>query len=703
MDLVTETMSSGTNSRVTLGVGGVDLEGGELVRLEAQPLRALASVVGRPRRYRCVLISAGRVRRRDGKPSTWVIDGEAIRAGAQLFAGVSVFVGHPGFLESGRNVRNLAGVTESVVEFIEGELSGVVALYDTEAGALCAALFDQILADRKAGRPVPDVGLSALFWHRTEMVDDDRITTEFTHVESVDVVFGPGTQTAVRAALQAVQAGATIAPEGGMMDEIGTVQTPVGGGDGALPAAASVAPAVQPVAEPGGFGGLTPAQVASLQKSYQQSQDLLVGQCQAFLDAQMTMLTGQLPQASLDHLRKQFGGRVFATSELEAAIGNQRDLVASLTQGGVIRGMGITEGQMMDSLDQITLAYEKLMGLPVDQPVRPLSGIRELYLLLTGDREMRGLFNPEYAQLSYTTSATMAEITRNVLNKVMLAQWVALGEAGYNWWQKVCHLEDFASLQQISWITVNGFGDLSTVTEGSAYAEISWDDARETADFIKKGGFVGLTLEMIDKDDVQAWRAVPRGLATAGIRTLSAAIAALFTDNDGCGPALTDTYYLFDATNHLNLITQPLDPDTWDIAVQTMFKQQEGGSSKRLGIRPKYLLVPVEQEKKGYQVLGSGVEPVSGVFYENVRKMATDNVVTVPEWTDEDNWAAAADPVVAPGIGIGFRFGRVPEIFTVTDPRMGLMFTNDVLPIKVRFFYAVGIVNYRALVKSNCG
>jgi hypothetical protein len=39
----------------------------------------------------------------------------------------------------------------------------------------------------------------------------------------------------------------------------------------------------------------------------------------------------------------------------------------------------------------------------------------------------------------------------------------------------------------------------------------------------------------------------------------------------------------------------------------------------------------------------------------------------------------------------------------VVSPLSGLMFTNDIMPIKVRYMYACGVVNYRAMVKSNCG
>jgi hypothetical protein len=60
---------------------------------------------------------------------------------------------------------------------------------------------------------------------------------------------------------------------------------------------------------------------------------------------------------------------------------------------------------------------------------------------------------------------------------------------------------------------------------------------------------------------------------------------------------------------------------------------------------------------------------------------------------------AQADPKMYPGLGLAFRYGRTPEIFSVADPRAGLMFTNDTMPIKVRFFFAVGPTDWRAWYK----
>ena len=70
-------------------------------------------------------------------------------------------------------------------------------------------------------------------------------------------------------------------------------------------------------------------------------------------------------------------------------------------------------------------------------------------------------------------------------------------------------------------------------------------------------------------------------------------------------------------------------------------------------------------------------------------------------WTDADNWAAVCDPRLYPTIGLGYRYGRTPELFSVASPTAGLMFSNDVMPVKIRFFYATGPTDWRGLYKEN--
>jgi hypothetical protein len=345
---------------------------------------------------------------------------------------------------------------------------------------------------------------------------------------------------------------------------------------------------------------------------------------------------------------------------------------------------------------------ERLCGLTprseLLQGVRPVSGIRELYLMLTGDYEFSGRFQPERVHLANVTTSTMTSLVKNAFNKVILDYFNTVDR----WWEPVCSHEDFQSMQDLTLITLGGFTELPTVSEGAAYTELAWSDAEEVASFVKKGGYVGVTLEMMDKDETRKFRAIPRKLAIAGYRTLAGLVSALFTDNSGVGPywpSSQSTYRLFDA-GYANLGSSALSASTWDACVQAMYKQVEATSSARMGIRPAYLMAPIELEKTALTIMDSQGEPGTADNDANVRR-GSSRVVVVPEWTDANDWAAVADPRIWPGIIIGYRYGRTPEVFIAGEETVGSMFTNDEMRIKARFVVAVGVGDYRPLYKAN--
>ena len=77
-------------------------------------------------------------------------------------------------------------------------------------------------------------------------------------------------------------------------------------------------------------------------------------------------------------------------------------------------------------------------------------------------------------------------------------------------------------------------------------------------------------------------------------------------------------------------------------------------------------------------------------------------ITSTPAWpTPAAGWAAVCDPQLWPTIGVGYRYGRAPEIFSVASPTAGLMFSNDTMPVKARFFFAVGPMDYRGMYKEN--
>ncbi len=416
-----------------------------------------------------------------------------------------------------------------------------------------------------------------------------------------------------------------------------------------------------------------------------------------------------LPGRAQSVVRMALEGREVGPSDVDAAIEAQRSVLAEAEEKSVVRGVDPLDAQA-DSLEKMAAAIDGLISgkRPTGLGVRPLSGIREAYIALSGDYEMMGKFVPENVGLANVTSSTMAGLVANALNKVVVNTFQSLPKE----FLEICSEEDFNTLQDVDWITLGGVGELPTVSEGGAYTEMTWDDQTETDAFVKKGGYLGLTLEAIDKDNTRRLRQAGPALGQSAWLTLLKSFSAIFTSNSGVGPTMSDSKALFHA-DHSNLGTTALSYAEWEAARTAMRKQTELNSGERLGalVVPKYLLVPPDLEGTALTVLLSEGQPGTSNNDENPwaegegrdarLAAAKRRVIVMDLWTDTNNWAAAADPLLYPSIGLGYRFGRTPEIFSVADENSGLMFSNDVMPIKVRWFYAIGPTDWRGLYKEN--
>jgi hypothetical protein len=437
--------------------------------------------------------------------------------------------------------------------------------------------------------------------------------------------------------------------------------------------------------------------------------------CGYLLDSGLA--AARLPAAMAEHVRSQFAGKLFEPAELNTAIDAARKLVSDLTGGGVVAGPGRIHG-MYSSEDQLQAAVDDLLEAPREPgaaglKAARLSGVKELYMMLTGDRDLYGGFYADRVQLA--TTATFPGLVKNAMNKIVAHQWDLLGAAGYDWWERIVSVEHFDTLNQITGVLVGTVGALPAVAEGAEYTELKIGDSPETADFAKYGGYIPLTLELIDRDNTRKLRQYPRELAKAGLRRVSGLIAAVFTDNAGVGPTLADTGALFNNTavttagGHANLLTTALAAAEWEVVSRAVYNQpllisnDAGyiGTGPKMAINPRYMVVPRALELAAKQILYPEWERASNIYSENLQKGQKGDVVVVPEWTDTTDWAAVVDPALLAGIVVGERFGIMPEIFVAGDELSPAVFMNDEHRIKVRHFVAVLVQDFRALHKSN--
>jgi hypothetical protein len=655
------------------------------------PILLSALTGGGGRYYFARLVKAGTVLRADRSPSEIAITPEALRAAAQrgLFDHRAVFIDHAGWHDN-PSLEKLAGKTERAqYDAATQSVVGQIAFNETPSGRLACQIIDRLLADESPA----DIGLSIVFYPVWGAGEQSRQIIGIRHVESVDLVFQPAADGRILAALSSANSQQLIANSQSLTansQPLTANSQPLTTGETTMP---------------------TPNNQPSENLSDQWSAAL------AQTAAQQIISASGLPEPSKARLSRQ---QWTNPQDLQAAIDAERAYLAELSANSVINIGGTAPrsaqiSNMRTGLDRIELALEALLaGKRPPDGIPPLTGIRELYHLLSGDYEMSGLFQSDRVQLANVNSSTMANMVANVLNKRVAQEFQNYPQ----WWAPIVNEEDFQSLQQIQWTLLGGVGELPTVAEGAAYTELTWDDSKETGTFIKKGGYLGLTLEAIDKDDTGRLRGAPRALAQAAWLTLSKSISSVFTANSGAGPTLSDSVALFHSSRG-NVGTSALSLTTWNAARIAMRKFTELNSGERLGglVVPKFLLVPPDLEITATQIIASeydytyalsnapGPAPVNpnaeGDTFNARMAQARQRVVIIDLWTDTNDWAAVCDPRLYPTIGVGYRYGRQPEVFSVASPTAGLMFTNDTMPVKVRFFYAVAPIDWRGMYKAN--
>jgi hypothetical protein len=644
-----------------------------------------------------------------GQGNGFSFGADVLRASLPLWDHVETFVDHGELTSDGHSLRDLGGVCHSPTwdDFDNGirlqlKTSG-------PSGPLVDALGRELLQE---AAHKPGVGFSA---DVLMLADAKKVVTKILRVLSLDLVLHPARGGAFIRALNSVGAGLVPANH--------SVQ-PNAAQENRMPEPIAPPPGAAPAAPPPASNADVEAMRTLL--NVQSEQQRIARETEAALAVRVQMCAylldsglaaSRLPSAAQEHIRKRFAGQAFDPKDLTSAIDDQRQLVAALTAGAVVQGPGRVSASF-NSNDRLQAAVDDLLGAPRDEAskglvIARLSGIRELYHMLTGDFDYHGGYYPDRVMLA--TTADFSGLVKNAMNKIIVERWAALGRAGYDWWKKIVVVEHFNSLKSITGTLIGTVGALPTVAESGEYTELAVGDSPETASFTKYGGYIPLTLELIDTDDARKLAAYPRELANAALRNISKQVAAVFTSNAAVGPTMADGGALFNSTavttagGHLNLLTVALAAAQWEVVAAAVYNQPMliknatgfYGTGPKQGINPKYLLVPRALQLTAKQVLYPSLERATQIYTENMQRGEPGDVITVPDWTDVTDWAAVCDPLVAPAIYVGERFGITPEIFVAGDELSPAVFMNDEHRLKVRHFLAVWVNDFRPLHKEN--
>jgi hypothetical protein len=424
-----------------------------------------------------------------------------------------------------------------------------------------------------------------------------------------------------------------------------------------------------------------------------------------------------LPEPVVAKLRRRFERRVFEAGELEQAINDEREALAALTSLGLIREMGQEKAQasgMVTEAEKVQAAFDRMFGLEVEARfagVRPFVSIREAYARVTGDPAVRGGISTAstlgsvradaFAPITRiseadVTTATFSYLLGVSMNKRLLHDYQAWPAE----WKLFCTEVPIKDFKQQQRVRLGAFGSLPVVNEDTAYTTVTLTDAEATYTASKRGNIVTITRETIINDDLHAIRQVPTKLAVAAAYTLAEFVYTFLSGN----AAIYDGFALFDATNHKNLGGIALASSAVQAGVTAM-REQTNFASKRIGLRPRYLIVPPELEFTGLVIAKSAGLP--GTNNNDINPMmGYTQLIVSPQLPaagtpSNSSWYLAADPAEVDTIEIGFVGGQVnPALFIQDNPLYGLNFTQDAISYKCRHEYGGAVMDWRGLYRG---
>jgi hypothetical protein len=451
----------------------------------------------------------------------------------------------------------------------------------------------------------------------------------------------------------------------------------------------------------------------------------------------------KLPEAArtlvTKRITKRFEGQRFTEAELSEAIADEVDGFAELEQAGLVKSAGTSREERVEvGVGEAQKGMAALDGFFAnkDQVVEGVRvpryrSFRQAYVDLTGDdgltgrwseasdegrwplaesengtfklsqlldrRAIRGWSLAELREaiegdglplIEAIQSTTFSNALGDSVTRAMLREYSQLNLATWQDLVDIVPAKDFRTQRRERF---GGYANLPTVAQNATYAALtSPSDEEATYAVTKRGGLETITIEAIANDDVGMLRRIPLRLARAAAQTLHEFVFDFMRTN----PTIYDSVALF-AGGHNNLGSTALGVTSLAAARIRMRKQAQMGNSKRLGLMPRHLWIPIDLEQTAYELTQSDGRPDTADRAANYIRGTGITYVVVDYWSDANDWFVTADKSQTPLIELAFFGSENPELFEQNNPNVGDLFTNDRIVYKIRHIFGGAVVDFR--------
>lgn len=357
--------------------------------------------------------------------------------------------------------------------------------------------------------------------------------------------------------------------------------------------------------------------------------------------------------------------------------------------------------------DRLQVALDKTLGLNLAHysEIKPFTGLREAYVKVTGDSEIRGRL-PDHVMRSHEAivNADFPKLLGVSMNRRMVADYRSVN---YSESRLISHRGSASELKKQESISAGHYPDPPIVDpEIEDYLEPQKPPEESVEfDMVTRGEATAVTRQAILNDDTGGLERRIRSRARAYHRGFARFVWSFYFDNSAWqGDAVA-----WFAAGHGNLKSQALAALEVADAVDKLMAMIEPGSGETLGLDNEQMdrlalivgnaLWKTARNVNQAQYLDDQFtpNPVYRMFGAN-----NERIIINPLETDANNWGVIADPTDRDILEVRFLYGRQePEFILAKDPTgTGALFNGDKLVYKDRFEYGGDLVNFHGAVKS---
>jgi hypothetical protein len=449
------------------------------------------------------------------------------------------------------------------------------------------------------------------------------------------------------------------------------------------------------------------------------------------------LAASNLPALTQSRLRTRFEGGTFEEAALDEAIKQEKEYLAAMSappeldlgdqsrihvglntmakiQIAIDRSFGLTQADM-----QGFARMERLDNKPVFQDLRAaqdfadyaqvpaFSGLREMYVHLTGDTEITGRFNranlpADLRAAQDITSATFAFAIGNTLHRRLIKDY---REANFQEDLLISIRKPVPDFKTQEAIKVGYFSDLDNVDpEAADYQEIgAVTDEEATYAILQKGNILTITRKMIINDDKSLVSRLVSRLGRAARRTHAKYVWNLWIANANCSDGTA-----WHTAPHGNLGAAALSFATVLIAYKALAAMTEKDSGEIIGLLDSPSVKPT---LFGPVDLMETLETISlDEYYYSANDLTTKvrnplkgkiNHATVSLLSDANDWGLILPSSEVDHIEMGYLNGRQePEMFVADAPQAEQVFVADKIRHKIRHEYAGTPVDFVGSYKA---